>query len=213
MPFDSTLIPNGDEQHRQLISTLIKELFLDQRRVFTKWARITNQSAQLDSGYIAQHLISLLTGIRGIRRRGKGLDLSDGSEVKCANSVDGVDVPRWNHDFRRPGKVNEWLQAPRIYYVLFDTTENDKVRVRVWVVNPTLDEAYQTVIQRWHSQRSSGNFQIHPPVGRDDNIGTNLCGNLELPLMLAATENDDGTVHVNSLDLSSPRVCRLIERD
>jgi hypothetical protein len=164
MPSDSTLIPNGDEQHRQLISILIKELFLDQRRVFTKWAQITNQSTQLDSGYIVQHLISLLTGISGTRRRGKGLDLSDGSEIKSANSVDGVDVPRWNHNLGRPEKVDEWLQAPRIYYVLFDTTENDQVRVRVWVVNPSLDEAYQTVINRWRSQRSSGNFQIHPPV-------------------------------------------------
>jgi hypothetical protein len=208
-----TFTPNSSEHHKQLIAGLMKELFLDQRHVFTKWARITNQSAQLDSGYIAQHLISLLTGIKGIHRRGKGLDLGDGSEVKCANSVDGVDVPRWNRDFRRLGKVDEWLRAPRIYYVLFDTMENDRVRVRVWVVNPSLDVAYQTVINRWRSKRSSGNFQIHPPVGRDDNIGTNLCGNLELPLMLLATESDDGTVLVNFLDLSSTRVCRLIERD
>jgi hypothetical protein len=75
--------PDGSVTHKQLIAALIKELFLDQRRVLTKWTGITNQSAQLDSGYIAQHLISLLTGIKGIRRRGKGLDLSDGSEVKC----------------------------------------------------------------------------------------------------------------------------------
>jgi hypothetical protein len=213
MHSDFTLNPNGDEQHRQLIAMLIKELFLDQRRVFAKWARITNQSTQLDSGYIAQHLISLLTGVLGTRRRGKGLDLSDGSEVQSANSVDGIDVPRWNHNLGRPGKVDEWLKVPRIYYVLFDTTKHDKVRVRVWVVNPSSDRAYQTVIGRWRSQRSSGNFQIHPPVGRDDNIGTNLCGNLEFPLMLKATESDDGTMLVNFLDLLSTKICRLIERD
>jgi hypothetical protein len=68
-----------------------------------------------------------------------------------ANSVDGIDVPRWNHDFRRPEKIDEWLQAPRIYYVLFDIARNDRGRVRVWVVNPTLDEAYRTVIQRRRS--------------------------------------------------------------
>jgi len=210
---DSSFTPDGGEQHRQLITALIQELFLDQRRLLAKWTRITNQSAQLDSGYIAQHLISLLIGVKGTRRRGKGLDLSDGSEVKCANCVDGVDIPRWNHDFRRPEKVDEWLQAPRIYYVLFDVTENDRVRVRVWIVDPTSDEAYRTVIQRWRSQRSSGNFQIHPPVGRADSIGTNLCGNLDLPLMLQATERDARTVRVDFLDLSPARVCRLIERD
>lgn len=205
--------PNGDERHQQLIALLLKELFLDQRRTLLKWAQITEQSAQLDSGYIAQHLVSLITGTPGVWRRGKGLDLSDGSEVKCANSVDGIDVPRWNHYFSGPEKVNEWLQSPRIFYVLFDALENSRVRTRVWIVCPSKDEAYRTVLTRWRDTPSSTNFQLHPPVGRNENIATNLCGNLELPLMLKATETDANTMAIEFLDLSTRRVCRLIERE
>lgn len=99
---------------------LLQELFLDYRRIMKKWAEKTGQGAQLDSGYIAQHLVSLLIGKRGCGWRGKGLDLEDGSEVKSACIVDGVDVPRWNHNLISSGKIRQWLAAPAIYYVLFD---------------------------------------------------------------------------------------------
>lgn len=80
------------EQKKQLAAYLLQELFLDYRKVMAKWAAITGQSPQLDSGYIAQHLISLLTDKKGTGRRGKGLDLEDGSEVKSASNVDGIDI-------------------------------------------------------------------------------------------------------------------------
>src|SRR5207253_10322932 len=87
------------KNRRELAAQLIKELFLETRERLLKWAPITGQSAQVDAGYIAQHLVSLVTGIPGTRRRGKGLDLTDNSEVKTANSVDGIDMPRWNVQF------------------------------------------------------------------------------------------------------------------
>jgi hypothetical protein len=139
------------ERRKNLAARLLQEMFVDHRKVMLRWAEVTGQSAQLDSGYIAQHLISVLTGKRGSGWRGKGLDLEDGSEVKSASIVEGVDVPRWNHNFSSPAKVDEWLAAPTIYYVLFDMVERDtpRVRVRIWAVTPAVDEPYKTVLQRW----------------------------------------------------------------
>jgi hypothetical protein len=118
------------EEVKKLASALIKETFIEHRKVMQKWSKVTGQSPQLDSGYIAQHLISLLTGKRGTGWRGKGLDLDDGSEVKCASIIDGVDVPRWNHNFPKRESVEKWLEAPNIYYVLFDPPSRNSSLVR-----------------------------------------------------------------------------------
>ncbi len=204
------------ERLKKLAASLLQEMLLDHRKVMAKWAAMTGQSSQLDSGYIAQHLISLLTGKRGSGWRGKGLDLEDGSEVKSASSVDGVDVPRWNHNFSTPAKVDEWLAAPTIYYVLFDMAGRDvpRVRVRIWAVTPAIDNAYRTVLQRWRDMpRKSNNFQLHPPVGKDSNLATNNCGNLELPLMFHAEENKQGQMVVNLLQMERLPPCILRERN
>jgi hypothetical protein len=112
-----------------LAAELIRETFVEHRKVMTRWAKLTGQSRQLDSGYIAQHLISILTGKRGSGWRGKGLDTV----------------------------VRTWANLPKRSY----------------------------------------NFQLHPPVGKDSNIATNQCGNLELPLMFWAEEDEAGQVVVN----------------
>lgn len=187
----------GNSEALALAADLIKELFVDQRKVMAKWSQITGQSPQLDSGYIAQHLISLLTGKRGSGWRGKGLDLDDGSEVKCASSVDGIDIPRWNHSFRSFQNIDKWLTAPNIYYVLFDIKPNSSlVRVRIWMITPSSDSSYETVLRAWAALpgRKSDNFQLHPPVSKDSNVATNECGNLELPLMFLPEEDADKVV-------------------
>src|SRR5438105_4862336 len=48
------------------------------------------------------------------------------------------------------------------------------------------------------SERLSRNFQLHPPIGRDDDIATNDSGNLRLPKMFEAVE-DRGKVSVMTL--------------
>src|SRR5260221_4340942 len=52
----------------RLASELVTDLFLGTRDKLLKWVPFTGQSAQVDSGYIAQHLVSLVTGIPGIGR-------------------------------------------------------------------------------------------------------------------------------------------------
>lgn len=199
----------------EIAAILIKEMFVDYRKIMLKWKNITGQTSQLDAGYIAQHLISLLADKKGSGFRGKGIDLEDGSEIKSACSIDGIDVPRWNHSFRKMEKVEEWLTCPYIYYVLFDTETRDssRARVRVWRVSPKTDEGYQTVLRKWAtSSRTSDNFQLHPPVGKDSNLATNNCGNLDLPLMFRADELEHGEVTVSFFqDKLLP--CILYERN
>ncbi len=61
---------------------LLQEQVVEQRRKLQHWRLITIQPAQIDTGYVGQHLVSLITGIKGGGMRGKGDDLFDGSEVK-----------------------------------------------------------------------------------------------------------------------------------
>jgi MamI restriction endonuclease len=203
-------------------SLLLKELFLDYHKLLLKWSKSTGQTSQLDSGYIAQHLISLLTGIHGSGMRGKGKDLSDGSEIKTASSVAGVDVPRWNHMIGGPAssvaerkkKIAEFLIHPQIYYVLFDTRKADKlVRVRIWKVTPAKDSAFRKVIENWDRlyPPPSYNFQLHPPVQKDVDVATNEAGNLKLPLMFESNENANGIMKVMKFDLSE-RPCEYLQR-
>lgn len=196
------------EEIKKLALDLIKEMFVEYRKVMLKWFQITNQSPQLDSGYIAQHLISVLTGKKGSGTRGKGQDLDDGSEVKSAYNIDGIDRSRWNHSFTQRDKIDKWLASPNIYYVLFDQLVRDKsspVRVRTWMITPEVDTAYQTVLRRWadlpertwaKSTGGENNFQLHPSVFKEINRATNQCGDLALPLMFWAEENESGLVTV-----------------
>ena len=89
------------EQRKELAKALIEEQVVKQRNLLSHWSTLTAQSSMIDTGYIAQHLVSLQTQIAGQGMRGKGDDLCDGSEVKGANFLDSLDkagatAPRWN---------------------------------------------------------------------------------------------------------------------
>lgn len=88
-------------ERQKYIVKLLKEQVINQRANLHFWRNLTGQPAQIDTGYIAQHLVSLVTGVKGGGFRGKGDDLEDGSEVKSANFLDSLDArkrvaPRWN---------------------------------------------------------------------------------------------------------------------
>ena len=87
-----------DEQEREILAKkFIEEVILPQWAQLSNWNSVTNQTSQLDFGYLSQHLVSLITGIKGNNQRGKGDDMADGSEVKSASCVDAEDTPRWNN--------------------------------------------------------------------------------------------------------------------
>lgn len=194
------LVAKMPEKERvELTKKIIKEVFIEQKKILDYWKEITGQPSQVDSGYLAQHLISLLTGIPGEGLRGKGIDLGDNSEIKSACCVGGIDIPRWNLSFQNDKAMDEILSIPNIYFVLFDEKDN-KLRIRVWRIDPDKDEGFKKTFDIWRkSERKSKNFQIHPPVRKDSNIATNLSGNLELPLMYEAQENKFGEIEVKFL--------------
>ena len=67
------------DQRKQKIEELIPDFFVDQRATLVKWQNITGQSAQVDTGYIAQHMASLVLQIPGQGFKGKGVDVEDGT--------------------------------------------------------------------------------------------------------------------------------------
>ncbi len=150
----------GQERETRLAvaKQFIEDVIFGQYWQLVAWETVTGQSSQIDSGYLAQQLVSLLTGIPGTATRGKGLDMQDGSEVKAASSLSGVDIPRWNNQVGT--RVRQYLELPAIYFVLFDTKvrgEAFPLRVRVWKVRPTVDFEFKEVVNRWAKGKSSGN--------------------------------------------------------
>lgn len=189
------------DERRVLIEELIADFFVDARATLVKWSEVTGQSAQIDTGYIAQHLASLVLQTPGQGFKGKGVDLGDGSEVKSASIVSGVDRPRWNHsmgtaadDQKREAKKTETKgcvylnKTPFIFYVLFDRVHDgagaptSRLRVRGWCINARTDKAWRSLVERYLQAREGGtyNLQLHPPVGYDDSIVVNELGNLDM---------------------------------
>ncbi|MFW3171374.1 MamI family restriction endonuclease [Geodermatophilus sp. CPCC 206100] len=184
----------------RLLEALFEDAFVAQRGLLVKWSALTGQSAQVDTGYIAQHVASIVLATPGQGFKGKGLDLIDGSEVKSAASLSGVDRPRWNHNLgtmsddlkRRAAGVltrsDTYLQAPHLFYLLFDRVEDGLsggelvLRVRAWLVDARRDTAWRDLVGTWMAGRSPSryNMQLHPPVGYDDDIVVNSLGNLDM---------------------------------
>ena len=185
-----------DEQVRRgLAKSFIEDAVIGQYRQLVRWQHITGQSAQIDSGYLGQHLVSLISGRpgRGRGSRGKGADLADGSEIKIASTLGGVDTPRWNNKLNTPVAVTTYLENPAIYFGLFDTLEKGAdfpVRVRVWIVEPRTDEVFRNTVTTWAAKLSSGNFQLHPPCWSNSDVARNQSGNVALPLAFRAVQLD-----------------------
>lgn len=167
------------EQRKALALQLLDEQIVEARKRLHFWRNLTNQPAQVDSGYISQHLVSFITHLKGGGFRGKGLDLADGSEVKSANFLDSEDArgavaPRWNFLIKQEAEMFAYLKCEWIFLVSIDKYK-EGVRVRVWRLSPKLHEAFATRFQLWAKKvgspifrkrggkRKDANFQLFPP--------------------------------------------------
>ncbi|MDO3683474.1 MamI family restriction endonuclease [Micromonospora sp. C28ISP2-4] len=189
-------------QQQKLLEDLFIDFFANQHTTLQKWAALTGQSAQVDTGYIAQFVASIVLKEPGQGFRGKGDDLADGSEVKSAANISGVDRPRWNHNLGKPsddakraakGELPVWqeyLNAPAFFYLLVDRVVGKElprpIRVRAWALDAQKDQAWRQLVKTFVQQRISDryNLQLHPPVGYDDSIVVNTLGNLDLANVL-----------------------------
>lgn len=191
------------EQRGQLALHLL-DLHYESFYSVEPYATVTGHPVPTDTRGWSQILASILCGVRGLGRR-KGPDLIDGSDVKGANTWEAIDTPRFNNVIKAgtqattSGQLASLDEMPHLYLVLWDETERDTARCRIWVVRPRSDPTFRSVCGEWYSKRSSGeiksdNFQLHPPRGNDTDVIRNTCGNLSYPLYFSAErERTDGS--------------------
>jgi hypothetical protein len=187
------------------------------------YADETDHPAPTDSRAWSQILVSLITGVKGLARE-KGADLSDGSDVKAANTWDAIDTPRFNGVIKAgtksatAGKLESLDDMPFLFFVLWDNEpENKRERCRVWVVRTQSDKIFRGMCRKWYKLRNEGkivsnNFQLHPPRGKNSDIFRNTCGNLEYPLLFLAEwiENMYELKHFNA-DVLKTGTCKKID--
>lgn len=212
----------NEEQRILLCEKLLNEQILVQRKKLEKWGTITAQSSQIDTGYIAQHLVSLRTQIPGQGMRGKGDDLCDGSEVKAANFLDSLDkkgatAPRWNFTAVTPKIMERFLNYNPLYLLSIDLDKNKKIRIRIWTVDVTKHNVLRERYILWmntkgykkfaNNKNESVNFQLFPPrMFKDESfarhgnnrvngypaIEIDLENNESSKLIFYAVQTDDG---------------------
>lgn len=169
------------------------------------FAERTGHTVPSDTKSYSEILVSLLTGIGG-RKRQKGTDLDDGSDVKAANVWSAIDTPRFNgcvpagrttEASRKPDDVSAVDDTPYIFFVLWDERRPQNVpRCRVWCVRPQHDKEFRRVVSAWYEGRAAGdirstNFQLHPPRNEDSDVIRSSFGNLSYPLLFLAERQDD----------------------
>lgn len=86
---DKTLITI--DNNKEKIIQFIKDMILEPRRKAHYWSRITNQTPNLKIGYPAQHLASLICGMKGTATGARGDDIIDGTEIKACSKIDQSD--------------------------------------------------------------------------------------------------------------------------
>ncbi len=183
----------------------------------------TGHPVPVDTRGWSQILVSLLCGINGLDRK-KGADLSDGSDVKGANTWKAIDTPRFNGVIKagtksaKAGTIESLDEMPHLFLVLWDNAPiSNNPRCRIWCVRTQKDPIFRKICQLWYDKSSAGeikstNFQLHPPRGKDSNVIRNTCGNLEYPLYFHAERPKDSQyqiIHFNpdTLDLG---LCTVI---
>jgi ribosomal protein L40E len=76
------------DERKILVSRFLKEMYFERRKDIFEWARITKQTPLIETKFLGQNLVSLVTGIPGRGTAARGDDLSDGSEVKTCSRLD-----------------------------------------------------------------------------------------------------------------------------
>lgn len=167
------------------------------------FARKTDHPVPVDTRAWSQILVSVLTGIQGLKRQ-KGADLADGSDVKAASTWEAIDTPRFNGVIKAgtksasSGKLASLDQMPYLFFVLWDHTPQSKYpRCRVWCVRTQVDKVFRAMCSAWYDKCETGqiisnNFQLHPPRGLNSDVFRNTCGNLVYPLLFCAENHGHG---------------------
>lgn len=216
----------SSDERKELAIQLLEEQVSNQREKLNHWSTITAQSSQIDTGYIAQHLVSLQTQIAGQGMRGKGDDLCDGSEVKSANFLDSLDkkgatAPRWNFTAVTRQIMERFLDYPAVYLLSMDLNTKGNFRTRIWKVDVTQHTILRERYTEWMNvlgypkfasdKEQSVNFQLFPPhinteenYARHGNGRKNGFAKLKIPLencvgseLIFRADENDGRIEIS----------------
>lgn len=199
------------EQRKQLAKILIEEQIVKQRKMLSHWGTLTAQSFIIDTGYIAQHLVSLQTQISGQGMRGKGDDLCDGAEVKSANFIGSLDkkgktAPRWDFSATNVAKMEQFLNYSMLYLTSMDLSPENNCRIRIWKLDLNTHPILRNRYIEWmnvkgypkfndKANRHDVNFQLFPPRNKTNETfarhGSTRHG--ELPPIQIPLENITGS--------------------
>lgn len=199
------------EQRKQLAKILIEEQIVKQRKMLSHWGTLTAQSFIIDTGYIAQHLVSLQTQISGQGMRGKGDDLCDGAEVKSANFIGSLDkkgktAPRWDFSATNVAKMEQFLNYSMLYLTSIDLSPENNCRIRIWKLDLNTHPILRNRYIEWmnlkgypkfndKANRHDVNFQLFPPRNKTNETfarhGSDRHG--ELPPIQIPLENITGS--------------------
>lgn len=175
------------------------ESMVRHRRALIPYCESARSSQNVGFGNLAQHLVSIVSGKRGIASGARGFDLEDGSEIKLAMGRKGD--PLGTEDFPRlnlQSNVEKILAWPAIYPVRI-VCEDEGLKVKV--LQPDIEEFREQVKDYFGPKsrhRSSTNMQYHAPKTFEDNTFTGERGDgtkreLTCEVLYCAMERADGS--------------------
>lgn len=141
------------------------------RDALTRFCRLTQTTANLGYGFLAQHLVSMLVGVKGEDSKSNGDDLVGGGEIKEAfgyryDESGALDTPRWNMGKKKSDMLGTsdtpWTRFIGVWF----RSENNQLAVRVF--EPEIAH-FRVELKKWWDANPTGqNLQIHMRGGYND---------------------------------------------
>lgn len=202
IPTFNTLQSMNRLEKEELAKDFFKKCFVDFRKSYLPFCKITSTTQNLSFANLSQHLVSIITGIKGTNSNARGFDLENGSDIKQALGIRGddlgtEDVPRLNLGNNK----DKMLAWPSLYAIRIDCF-NQKLRLKILKAN--INEFRNQVRDYFCSDsiyKDSPNMQYHISTDFDKDVftGENSKGEqriLHFERLFALTHDKDGNVKV-----------------
>lgn len=146
-----------------------QESFLNFRKSFLPFCKITNTTQNLGFANLSQHLVSIITGLLGANSNARGPDLEDGSDIKQALGMRGddlgtEDIPRLD----LLNNVKKMLTWPDLYASRIECSNN---KLKIKILKADIQEFRKQVKDYFgpnSKYKNSKNMQYHPKKFSED---------------------------------------------
>jgi hypothetical protein len=186
----------------KLAIAFFQKCFIDYRKSFLPFCKITNTTQNLGFANLSQHMVSIVTRKKGINSNARGSDLEDGSEIKLAlgdknDFLGGEDKPRLDLNATKE-KILSW---PELYAVRLECPNN---LLKIKILAADILELRNQVKDYFspHSAFIGDNMQYHPQSFQSDIFtGKNSKGNerkLKFNRIICIQETKEGLANLCS---------------